>query len=185
MKKSLFILAFLFTVNGYGQTIFKGLNFGMSKSEAKKEFKSNKSNYNNIDIGDGFVYRIYTQNLIYDDNKKLVGVVFNPKGSMMGQDYDEVKQWLTKTRSFFEKLGYETYIDNEWWNAPLNYIKSNSKWGLVLNKKDKTTMMQMFPQKIQEGSYIVNLRLWHHNTFVGYVEDEEKRQKDKSDNSGF
>ena len=48
----MFILAFLFALNGYGQAIFKGLNFGMSKSEAKKEFKSNKSIYTNIDIGD-------------------------------------------------------------------------------------------------------------------------------------
>lgn len=184
MKRIIILLVFLISLTANGQAIFKGLNYGMSKSEAKKEFKNNKDSYTNIDIGGGFVYRIYSQNFIYD-NKKLVGIVFNPKGSMMGLGYEECKNWLIKTRSFFEGLGFETYIENKWWNAPMNYISSGSMWGLVMNKGDKTTMMQMFPQEITKGSYNASLRLWHHDTFVGYVESNRKKQKEKSDDSGF
>jgi len=184
MKRITLLLVFIISISVNGQTIFKGLEYGMSKSEAKKEFKKNKEAYTNVDIGGGFIYRIYQQNFIYD-NKKLVGIKFNPKGSALGQGYQECINWLTKTRNFFEQLGFETYIDNQWWNAPLNYIESNSTWGLVLNKKDKTTIMQMFPQEIQKNSYTVNLRLWHHDTFIGYVESNTEKQKEKSNNSGF
>jgi hypothetical protein len=184
MKKSLFILAFLFALNGYGQAKFKGLNYGMSKSEAKKEFKANKDIYTKIDLGDGVLYRIYQQNFIYDKDK-LVGITFNPKGKALGQDLDNTVLYLTKTRSFFESIDFETYIENELWNAPVEYIKSESKWGLALNKKDKTTMVQMFPMELQKDSYLVKLVLWHHETWVGYVEAEEKRQKDRADKSGF
>ena len=65
MRKIIFTLALLaynqyLVVNLY----IKVLEFGMSKAEAKKEFKANKSDYITVDLGNGFLYRIYQQNFI-------------------------------------------------------------------------------------------------------------------------
>ena len=46
----------------------------MTESEAKTEFKKNKNDYTTVDIGNGFLYRIYRQNFVFDENK-LVGVL--------------------------------------------------------------------------------------------------------------
>jgi len=183
MKNILFTIALLITTSIYSQSIYKGLEFGMSKSEAKKEFKANKSDYITVDLGNNFLYRIYQQNFIYDQNR-LVGVLFSPKGAAFGLSYDLTKQYLIHTRGFFEGLGYETYIENQWWNAPLNYLSSGSKWGLVLNKKDKTTIVQMYPQSVGEN-YLIALRIWNYDTWVGYYDAENKAQKSKADKSGF
>tara|TARA_B100000795_G_scaffold23779_1_gene15906 strand:- start:32 stop:583 length:552 start_codon:yes stop_codon:yes gene_type:complete len=183
MKKIIFTLALLLATNIYSQSIYKGLEFGMSKSEAKKEFKANKSDYITVDLGNGFLYRIYQQNFIYDQNR-LVGVLFSPKGAAFGISYERAKNYLIHTRGFFERLGYETYIENKWWNAPLNYVSSGSKWGLVLNKKDKTTIVQMYPQSVGEN-YLIALTIWNYDTWVGYLNKEESAQKKKADESGF
>lgn len=182
--KKLLILLLIAPVFGYGQSIYKGLEYGMSETDAKKEFKQNKSTYISVDTGNGFLYRIYQQNFIYDKNK-LVGLLMTPKGAALGQSYDNCKSYLIHTRNFFESLGYETFIDNEWWNAPLNYTKSGSKWGLVLNKKDKSTIVQMYPIEISNNSYLVNLRIWHYDTWMDLYNKENEKQNLKVDNSGF
>ena len=183
MRYSMIIFGLLFCIQTHSQSIYKGLEYGMSKVDAKKEFKKNKSTYTTVDLGNNFLYRIYQQNFTYD-NDKLVGVLMSPKGSALGMSYDACKNYLIHTRGFFERLGYETFIDNEWWNAPLNYSKSGSKWGLVLNKKDKTTIIQMYQIKVAEN-YYVNLKVWHYDTWMGYYNAENERQESKADDSGF
>lgn len=188
MKKDILVLiAILFTSINYGQSIFKGLEYGMSKSDAKKEYKLNKQDYTTVDVGNGFLYRIYQQNFVFDENK-LVGVLLTPKGSTFGQSYDDAKNYLIHSRSFFESLNYSTHIENEWWNAPLNYVESGSKWGLVLQKSDKTTMVQMYPISYELSGatkYLVKLMIWHSDTWLGYFEKEEKKQLSKVKDSGF
>jgi hypothetical protein len=187
MKKLLYLfLALIFISSSYSQSIYKGLNYGMSKSEAKKEFKKNKTNYTTIDIGNNFFYRIYRQNFIFDNNK-LVGIPINPKGFAFGMGYDVTVNYLTHTRGFFESLGYETFIDNKWYNAPLNYLKSSSKWGLVLKNKEKNTIIQMFPMSMGSASstYLVKLIIWDYNTWMGYYDKENKSQNAKAKSSGF
>lgn len=186
-KIMLIIIAFLVMNNSFSQSIFKGLEYGMSEKEAKKEFKKNKQDYINVDIGNGFLYRIYRQNFVFDKNK-LVGILLTPKGSTFGQSYDSAKNYLTHTRTFFENLEYETFIENKWWNAPLNYSKSSSKWGLILNKKDKSTIIQMYPINYQISGttkYLVKLMIWNYDTWIGYYNKEKKIQEKKSKKSGF
>ena len=185
IKYITFTLILVFTVDSYSQSIYKGLTYGMTKAEAKKEFKKNKDNYKSVDIGNGFLYRIYRQNFIYDNNR-LVGVTLNPKGSTFGMTYDLTKSYLTSTRKFFESLNYQTFIENEWYNAPINYLKSGSKWGLVLNKGDKTKIVQMYPMSMGSTSnYIVKLIIWDYNTWMGYYNSETKVQEKKAEESGF
>ena len=48
MKKLLLILLFVPLISiGQSQSLFKGLNLGMTKKDAKKEYKDNKSEYDN------------------------------------------------------------------------------------------------------------------------------------------
>ena len=184
MKKLLFVVLLIpFFSLGQSKSIFKGLKYGMTKSEAKKEFKKNKKDYTTVDIGNGFLYRIYQQNFLYD-NEKLVGVTLNPKGSALGMQYDLTKNYLTATRTFFESLNYQTFIDNKWYNAPVNYLKSASKWGLVLNKEDKSTIIQMYPMALGDN-YFVQLIIWEYDTWMGYYDKENKRQSVKAKTSGF
>ena len=55
MKKIILFSALMLITNSFSQetSLFKGLNLGMSKKEAKAEYKANKSQYDNIDIGNG------------------------------------------------------------------------------------------------------------------------------------
>ena len=183
MKKLIVLILIPFFSFGQSKSIFKGLEYGMTKSEAKKEFKKNKKDYTTVDIGNGFLFRIYQQNFLYD-NEKLVGITLNPKGSAFGMQYDLTKNYLTATRTFFESLNYETFIENKWYDAPINYLKSASKWGLILNKKDKSTLIQMYPIALGDN-YLVKLVIWDYNTWMGYYNAEMKRQNDKAKDSGF
>jgi len=181
------LLIFIIISNGYTQSIYKGLEYGMSKSEASKEFKKNKESYTTVDIGNNFLYRIYKQNFVFDNNK-LVALLLTPKGSAFGQSYDSARNYLIHTRKFFEKLNYETFLDNEWWDSPLNYIDSESKWGLILNKKDKSTIVQMYPISYElsgKKSFLVKLMIWNYDTWMGYYKKDREIQKEKANNSGF
>ena len=55
--RKLIIILFIAPLISFGQStsLFKGLNLGMSKKEAKKEYKTNKASYDNIDIGNGWI----------------------------------------------------------------------------------------------------------------------------------
>mgnify|MGYP005993348777 CR=1 FL=1 len=187
--KNLLILTFCFclTLSINSQSIYKGLKYGMTQAEAKKEFKKNKKDYTTVDLGNNLLYRIYRQNFVFINNK-LVAVPLTPKGFAFGMQYDDAKNYLTATRSFFEKLGYEAFIDNKWWDAPLNFANSNSKWGLILNKKDKSTIVQMYPVKYNVSSstsFIVHLKVWHYDTWMNSYNNSKKQQKKITEKSGF
>jgi len=183
-------IAFLFLsiiTNSMSQPIYKGLIYGMTKSIAVQEFNSNKETYTNIDVGNNFIYRIYTQNFVYDSGR-LAGVLLTPKNSALGQSYDDAKNYLIYTRGFFEKLGYEVFLDNEWWDSPINYVSSASKWGLVMAKEDKSVIVQMYPVKYElagNTTYIVKLMIWHYNTWMSYYNLEAEKQTEKVKDSGF
>ncbi|MDO6813815.1 hypothetical protein [Tenacibaculum soleae] len=187
MKKGILLLFLLVSNLIFSQSIYKGLEFEMTPKEAKKEFKKNKNNYISVDLGNNFYYRIYRQNFIFLD-KKLSCVVLTPKGFSLGMDYDSARNYLIHTRSFFTDLGYEIFLDNEYWNAPLNYASSGSKWGLILFNKDKTKIIQIFPQKyntLSTTSFLVNLRIWNYNAWMDLYNKENDLQNNKKANSGF
>jgi len=187
MKKLLLLFVVLFVHNVHSQTIFKGLEYGMTKAEAKAEFKKNKADYTSIDIGNNFFYKTNKASQLFE-NDKLVGIWFVPKGYTFGMGYDNCKLYLEYTRTFFEDLGYEVFLEEKWWNAPLNYEKSGSKWGLVLNKPDKSVLVEMFPVAVKTGNttgYYLNLKLWNYDTWVKNFESERGKQSSKIAESGF
>ena len=42
----------------------------------------------------------------------------------------------------------------------------------------------MYPQSVGEN-YLIALRIWNYDTWVGYLDAENKAQKSKADESGF
>jgi hypothetical protein len=188
MKKiTLLVIVLFVSLSLYSQSIYKGLEYGMTEDQAKDEFKSNKDTYKTVDLGNNFLYRIYRQNFVFEKTS-LVGVLFTPKGTALGMSYDSAKNYLIHTRGFFEDLGYQTFIDNEWWDAPLNYVSSGSKWGLVLTKPDKSIVVQFYPDSYElygNTVYMVKLMIWNHDTWMGYYDKENKNQSNKVEDSGF
>lgn len=188
MKKILIvgILAMLYTPV-FSQSIYKGLEYGMSKTQAIDAFKENREEYVTVDLGNNFLYRIYQQNFIYE-NDSLVGVLLSPKGMALGMGHDLTTNYLEYTRGFFEQLGYETILENEYWNAPVNYSKSASKWGLILANPEKTKVVQMYPNNYQLSGktvYSVILKVWHYSTWIGYYETAQTDRIEKAAKSGF
>lgn len=180
----LIIISVMFAVDCFSQTIFKGLNYNMSVSEAKKEFKTNKEQYDNVDFGNGFVWRIFPQNFIYK-NGNLVGVLFQPKGALLGLSHTGTTSYLEFSRSFFEIKGYKVFFEPEYWQYPLNF---NSKYGLLMQNEDKTIIVQLYPFKwFYSGTtyYSAYMKVLNYAWFMNEYEKQNQILKDKSENSGF
>ncbi len=43
----------------FSQSLFKGLEYGMSKKDVNMEFKKNKELYQLVDLGNGVTFQIY------------------------------------------------------------------------------------------------------------------------------
>lgn len=174
----------MFSCSLSAQSIFKGLEHGMSKDEAVSEFRSNKSDYINIEIGNGFAYRIYQQNFEYTKDG-LVSILLTPKGSALGMGYYEAVNWLDYSKTFFDKLNYLEFFVPEYWNAPLNF---RSKYGLLLYNPDKTIMVQMYPKNYKIGSttsYMVMLQIYNYDQFMEWYNAEKDVQQEIKEKSGF
>jgi len=159
------ILLFGFLCQINAQTIFKGLEAGMTESQAKNEFKDNKDSYIDIQVGNGFDYRIYRQNFIFS-SEKLFGVVFSPKGAAMGQTYDNCVSYLNYSRGFLEKLGFSVFLEPEYWNAPMNF---NSRYGLLMVNEDETVVAQLYPTNYDlygRKHFLVKLELYNYEMYM-------------------
>lgn len=175
------LIFFLFiSTQCISQEIYKGFDFGMSKTEAKNEFRDNKEEYKTIDLGNGFIYRIYHQNFTYS-NDQLAGITLTPKGAAMGQSYESVVSYLEYTRAFFEKLDYSTFFEPEYWNGP---HKFSSKYGLLMIDPDKNKVVQIYPVKAG-GVFNTRLDIYNHDQFMEWYEEENDRVEEKAENSGF
>lgn len=167
-------------MESFSQEIYKGFEYGMTKDEAKSEFRENKDEYKTIDLGNGFVYRIYHQNFTFE-NGELVGITLTPKGSALGQSYESVVGYLEYSRAFFEKLNYTTFFEPEYWNGPENF---SSKYGLLMVNPEKSKMVQIYPVNAG-GSLITRMDIYNYNHFMNWYEEEKKRMEEKAENSGF
>ena len=184
MKSFLIFIAVTISFHLNAQSIYLGLKTGMTQDEAKKEFKNNKESYTNIDLGNGFIWRLYQQNFIYD-NGGLVGVLFSPKGSALGLSYQNTISYLEFTRKFFTSKDYQLFYEPEYWNAPYNF---KSKYGLLMINPDSTTVIQLYPWiQTLNNSTVFNayLKLLNYNWFMKAYKQESEDVKQKQDNTGF
>lgn len=181
MKLFLTLIIIAAWVVASSQPIYKGLTYGMSKGEAKKEYKTNKALYDNVDLGNGFVWRLYTQNFIFDGSK-LSGVLFSPKGAAMGLSHKNTILYLEFTRAFFENKGYTLFFEPDYWQYPQNFI---SKYGLILVHPNKTNVVQMYPVNIGSGTYTAALQVLNFDWFITYWDKGHKEIEEKQQNAGF
>lgn len=185
MKNLLFTLVFLISLGANSQTsLFKGLNLGMTKKEAKKEYKQNKSSYDNIDIGNGWIWKTTTTNFYYGSSG-LEGIYFYQKGTLLsGLGYDNTVSCLNMTKQFFENLGYTEFYKNKWWNAPLNFSYS---YGLILVSSDKAKIAHIFPTKDSGGNnnHTAGLILYDYKIFMDSYNKRLETIDKKQEDSGF
>ena len=184
--RTLIIILLIAPLISFGQStsLFKGLNLGMSKKEAKKEYKTNKASYDNIDIGNGWIWRTNSVNFYYG-KKGLEGIYFYQKGSLLsGIGYDNTVNCLIMTKQFFENLGYTEFYKNEWWNAPRNF---SSAYGLILVSSDKAKIAHIFPSKDSGGNNVdtPGLILYDHGIFMDSYNKRKEAINEKQKESGF
>ena len=186
MKKIILFSALMLITNSFSQetSLFKGLNLGMSKKEAKAEYKANKSQYDNIDIGNGWVWRTSINNF-YIGKNGLEGIYFYQKGSLLsGLGYDNTVACLHMTKYFFENLGYEVFYENTYWNAPVNFSYS---FGLIMVSSDKSKIAHIFPTKDAGGNnnHTPGLILYEYNIFMESYNKRQENIDSKQKESGF
>jgi len=184
MKKMIILMFLAVSTNINAQSIYLGLKYGMNKKDAKAEFKANNEQYTNVDLGNGFAWRAFQQNFIFDE-KGLTGILFSPKGGALGLSHDNTVSYLEFTRTFFEKKGYTLFFEPDYWQYPENF---NSKYGLLLVNPDKTIVVQIYPVKSVAGgilTYSAYLKVLNYTWFMSEFEKENDKVEQKQQNTGF
>lgn len=185
MKKLTITTALTLIISlAFSQTVFKGLNYHMRPGEAKNEFKKNKLEYDNVDFGNGFVWRIYQQNFMYDEIG-LVGVLFSPKGAALGLSHDGATSYLEFSRAFFENKGYTVFFEPDYWQYPINF---KAKYGLLMHDAEKKIVVQLYPYKGYSGTnwfYSAYMKVMNYDWFMNDFNNQTKILQEKSNNSGF
>lgn len=105
-----------------------------------------------------------------------------------GQSYNDVVNYLTYTKVFFDSLGYEIFLEPSWWKSPEMFNSTNSKYGLVLFNKEKTTIIQIYPISYMIGAqkvYLVKLHIYNYNWWMNSYNKENDKQTDIKKSSGF
>jgi len=157
MKKVILLL--LLSTIAYSQEGVKligGFYSGMSKKEAKVEFKENKDTYINIQLGSPvYKYRMYIQNHEYDENG-LVMVGFTPKGTGLGMLESSGKDYFRDLVEFLLAQGYVAEganVNND------NYFEfsNDNSWYLV--NKDKTKQIKIFTMPYLSAG-MISFNVW-------------------------
>lgn len=161
--------------------IYEGFERGMTKDEAKDEFRDNKDKYKAVDLGNGWVWRLYHQNFIYDETDALTSVYFTPKGGALGVSYDNTVGYLEQTKLFFDNLGYEVIMKQDYWNAPHNF---KGTYGLLMHDPDKKRVVQLFPAK--GGNVMIpNMIVHDYDWFMKALETQGEQMNEKAEATGF
>jgi len=184
MKIILIALFIVFFNTSFSQDIYRGLKYGMSKSEANNEYKTHNDLYDNIDLGHGFVWRTYSKNFIFI-NGGLVAVNLVPKGAAFGLGYDRTTSYLEFTAAFFEAKGYKEFFRPDYWQYPLNF---KARYGLLLAAPDSSIMVQMYPIIVNLGNSKTSspiVKVMNYRWFINSYNTDHAILDEKSKNSGF
>lgn len=174
-------------IDSFDNYFYKGFAVGMNKDQVREEFVNNKDQYKAIDLGNGFIYRIYTQNCVYDRDS-LIGIRFSVKGGALGLPYQTLVNFLSYTGSFFESKDYDVFYKSKWWNTPQNYASNGMKWGYVLVDKRKSKVIQLYPVVTtvsNEKHYSVGFFIWDYISWMEMWNKSHEINESKSKASGF
>jgi hypothetical protein len=174
-------------IDSFDNYFYKGFAVGMNKDQVREEFVNNKDKYKSIDLGNGFIYRIYTQNCVYDKDS-LIGIRLSVKGSAMGLSYQTVVNCLNYTGSFFVSKNYDVFYKSKWWNAPQSYANNGMKWGYVLVDNSKSKVIQLYPGVTtvnKHKNYSVQFIIWDYKSWMKLWNKSHEINETKSKASGF
>jgi len=134
---------------------YKDIYFGMSKSEAKSVFKKDKEAYTNAQIG-SYLYRIYTQNFVYDEKGEVFQIALTAKGGgLYGILESEAMDRLRDLVRFANANGYTT--DGVSVGASEFEFNKNAEYLFISPKKDKFMKLVFVPSP---SSDLVYCTLW-------------------------
>lgn len=89
------------------QSALLGIDFGMTKTQVKKEINTNKKTYKKIRLG-GYFWRLYHQNNRYNVNGELTTIKLTPTdGGLYGLELNEAKLVFDAAIRRFKEEGYE------------------------------------------------------------------------------
>lgn len=184
MKKIFLLTLGLFYVCvGFSQSLYKGLVYDMSKKEAYKEFKRNKAEYTNIQLGNGVAWRMYKQNFHFY-NDVLKGIILTPKGGALGMSNSNGEVYLNNTYKFLRGKGYSVLRKPEYWNIPILFDQHNT-YGIVLVNPDKTTTIELRPRRLSYDKCTILMVINNYQNFISGVNIENKIVKEQQSNTGF
>jgi hypothetical protein len=171
IRNLFFTILILYSAVGFSQVkAYKGLYFGMTKSEAKSEFQKNKEEYTTAQIG-GFLYRLYTQNNKYDNQGRLFQIGFVAKGSgMTGVLEFEAMDRLRDFVRFAKENNYTT--DGVTIGSSEFEFNRNGEYLFISPEKDKFMKLVFLPN----GEKWTFLTLW-----VGSYSEDNKMKTYKTD----
>ena len=135
-KTALTVFLFLTTlVFSQNESAILGINFGMTKSETKKEYRSDKKKYKKINLG-GYLWRYYYQNNTYNDYGGLTTIKLIPVGGgFYGLPETDARLVFKSLVRLLVSRGYEKDSINNKSNNYLEfkigetYLMSNKKIG--------------------------------------------------------
>ena len=89
------------------QSALLGIDFGMTKTQVKKEINTNKKTYKKIRLG-GYFWRLYHQYNKYNVNVELTTIKLTPTdGGLYGLQLNEAKLVFDAAIRRFKEEGYE------------------------------------------------------------------------------
>jgi hypothetical protein len=151
MKKLLILgLMFGLTIKLNAQTkLYKGIYDGMNHKSAINEFKENKDDYSEVNLGNGFIYTINRMGgIVANEKNEVKTITMWPKGSALTPvGYQLTINYLNHSRSFFIKQGYSVMLENPNWNLPMRFNDAGYVYGLVLLSPEKDRVVHLFPTK--------------------------------------
>ena len=143
MRKLLVLLvSVLFCLSVNSQTLYKGLEVGMTKKETKSEFKQNKKTYTEALFG-SYLYRAYHQNFGYK-NGGLNYINFTAKGYALGMTVGLSKTYFSDMVRLLKNTGYSVDDIN---TSDTNYLKHTVGGSYIFHNKIKNkTIFIAIPQ---------------------------------------
>ena len=189
MKRLALVCVLLLVGNPvWAQSIFKGLEYGMTKKEAKAEWKANKNEYiHGIDLGNGFSYRTVKGYFQYKDDS-LYAVLFDQTGHYR---FDIAFDYLIATRAYYQGLGYDLFHEPDYWPSEWEEseygsltIDYKANYGLLMSDPGKKLMVQIYVA--DKGSYAAGVKYSMYITrVIIYIYDDFMQMWESGDTRSY
>ncbi len=142
--------------------LYDRFTFEMPFQEALMLLRNHKKTYQNINLGPGTIYAIRRASLNRKNNR-LYSVTLTSKKTV---NLKQASSYLEKSRSFFEKEGFEVVYADPHWDEPL--LRDSQKPCIRMVQREKNLLIEMEP--IGQGSiYNIYVTFYNYDWFVAKI----------------